>query len=153
MVSSLGSTTRRRDTLNAETDVETRIDCVFEPPLGMLILSGEFDVSARTDLSKSVRRLEQVRQLHVDAGGVTFVDCACLSVLEQARRDLARSRRELHVVRASESFLRIVTLAGYPGLDLAKPPLPAAVRTANLKPHGGWRLLAALVALLQRRRG
>lgn len=98
----------------------------FRPPEAVVHLDGELDIATRRQL---VLRFEDAwdrgcRSVAVDASAVTFIDCAPLRVLSDARRRFVAAGGSFVVLRPSACFTRVARLAGYPELTSGPSPAP-----------------------------
>jgi anti-anti-sigma factor len=90
-------------------------DAVFRAPQAWLTLRGEYDVASRDELR---RRFLDSRHLGcgeivVDASELTFIDCAALAAIAEARRECSESGGRVTVTGASTYLRLICWLAGY----------------------------------------
>lgn len=97
----------------------------------VITISGEIDITSRWAL-----RAEMLRALHppeprilLELSGVTFLDCAGLSALLEARRWAELRGGSLHLIAVSRPVHRVITLTGLQNAFL--PPWPADPRSAS----------------------
>lgn len=88
---------------------------VFQAPQAWLTLRGEYDVASRDELR---RRFLDSRhfgcgEILVDASQLTFIDCAALAVIAEARQGCSQSGGRVTVTGASTYLRLICWLAGY----------------------------------------
>ncbi len=91
---------------------------------------GEVDLKSAPHLRQQIRRAGQTAlEVIVDLEGATFMDCAGLAALLQARADLGPSR--LSVTPGPRQVQRLFELAGITGLHRVAPrPLTLGRRAA-----------------------
>ena len=96
----------------------------FAPDSVLLVLSGELDLATVAVLDDSLRRAESARRpvVLVDLAGVTFMDCAGLTVLLAAARRASETGGEVSVMRASASIRRLLELTA---VDQSLSVIPA----------------------------
>ncbi len=96
----------------------------------VLAVSGDLDVVSRDyfrQLIASVLDVRQPRTMTLNLAGVGFADCSSLSVLMQARQQLAARGGRLVIAGAQPAVRRIISLTGLDGwLDLREPQPDAA---------------------------
>ena len=74
---------------------------------------GELDVSTAGELAVAIERDSAgARELVIDLGGLTFIDCAGLRVFLYARGLANRNRFRLSLIRSSEGVQRLFRLTG-----------------------------------------
>lgn len=76
-------------------------------------VTGALDLPAAARLTRVLQDVDRdaCRRLHIDLAGVTFADCAGLSVLIAARRQYVGAPTQLRVGPVSPAVRRIVALA------------------------------------------
>lgn len=107
------------------------IDSFVDPPTAVLVACGELDLALRDDLRTRLVELgavEGATLLHLDLGGVTFIDCVCLRELDRARRAWDAAGRRFEMIAASAAVRRIAEYARYH--ELVGLPAPRVGRTA-----------------------
>jgi anti-sigma B factor antagonist len=87
----------------------------------VVAISGEIDVSCGEALGKALGRAMRRHGPHLmlDLSGVTFIDCAGLTILLRAHRRAERSNGSLRVVAASDRARQVIWLTGLQGLFYA----------------------------------
>ena len=92
---------------------------------GVLSVCGEVDLSTVEELRRLLRVLamDSSPTVAVDLAGVTFLSCAGLTPLVEARRQLGRRLQLRAVSPAAERLLRLTELTAYFGLGA--PPTAA----------------------------
>lgn len=85
---------------------------------GVLALHGDLDLASHADLSDRLYEAGRLSggTLRLDVGGVRFIDCGCLGLIDAARRCLQADGRRLDISGASPGFRRVSRLAGYDAL-------------------------------------
>lgn len=80
----------------------------------LLCVQGELDVSNRDSLREVIDGLLELspQALVLDLSGLSFADCASLSILVSAHQHLAEQRRELIVLDAQPPVRRLLALTG-----------------------------------------
>ena len=88
--------------------------CLLVEP-GVLSVCGEVDLSAAEELRRCLHVLarDASATIAVDLAGVTFISCAGLAPLVEARRHLGRRLRLSATSPAVDRLLRLTGLAGY----------------------------------------
>ena len=83
--------------------------------LTLVALSGEVDMSAEDRLADvllaELGRADTV-ELRIDLGGVTFLDSSAINVLVRVFNAAREAGRELHLVRARRSPLKVLEMTG-----------------------------------------
>ena len=85
-----------------------------DPHDNVMTVAGELDVTSAPKLADALRRLEhsQHKDLSLDCAGISFCDCAGLSVLITAARRRRAAGGWLRLVNPSAALRRISGLAG-----------------------------------------
>ena len=91
------------------------------PPHALIRLSGEIDLADRADLETALARLtrETVDLVDVSLGTISYIDGACLRVIDRARRRLVAAGVRVEIIDRSAYVVRICDRAGYAELGLA----------------------------------
>jgi len=76
-----------------------------------IVLEGKVDDAAVVQLQESIGA-STATAVVVDAGGVTFIDSACVDALLDAKDQLEAAGRELRVVRRTPMFNKLLDMAG-----------------------------------------
>jgi anti-sigma B factor antagonist len=87
----------------------------LSPTTAVLTVAGELDLSTRTQLRRRLDELVLLQRdcLQIDVGRVTFIDCCCLRVVDQARRRQIECGARFEIAAASRCFAWVASLAGY----------------------------------------
>jgi anti-anti-sigma factor len=87
----------------------------YDPPVGIMKISGELDLMSRGRLAWRLVDLEALdcRTLRLDVGQVTFIDAACLRLIDEARHRVTSRGGRLELTSASLCFALVSRLAGY----------------------------------------
>ena len=87
------------------------------PPSALIRVAGEIDLSTAPQLRVAVAQVvdDGCRDIAVDLGGVSFMDCAGVNALLWCRKHVGAAAGRLRLEQVSPSAGRILTLAG---LDL-----------------------------------
>jgi anti-anti-sigma factor len=87
----------------------------LEPPAARLRVAGDLDLAGCEGLRRSLADLAAAvaGTVTLDLSGVTFIDCTCLRVLDEFRRQLEEQGRQLVIEGASPRFDVVCRLAQY----------------------------------------
>jgi anti-anti-sigma factor len=101
----------------------------YDPPLGVMKISGELDLMSRGQLAWRLVHLDAVdcRTFRLDLGQVTFIDAACLRLIDEARRRVIGRGGTFELTSASRCFALVSGLAGYRDLAAQAERLTADV--------------------------
>ena len=83
--------------------------------LTLVALSGEVDMSAEdrlADVLLAELGRADTTELRIDLGGVTFLDSSAINVLVRVFNAAREAGRELHLVRARRSPLKVLEMTG-----------------------------------------
>lgn len=96
-------------------EMHAYISVSYDPPVGTMKVSGELDLMSRDGLAWRLVDLEALdcRTLRLDVGQVTFIDAACLRLIDEARRRVTSRGGRLELTSASPCFALVSRLAGY----------------------------------------
>ena len=86
----------------------------YTPPLAVLRLKGEFDLSTVKAMGWAIEEALEQRCILVgiDLSGVSFIDCSGIGGLVEAMNRLSGSSAQLCVHRVSPQVLRMMKLTG-----------------------------------------
>ena len=97
-----------------ERAVDFRVDASFTPPLAVLKVRGELDLSTAPTLSWSVAQAVEGRcgLVLLDLGDVSFVDCSGIGALVEAAHLMDAASAHLSVNRVSPQVARMLEITG-----------------------------------------
>ena len=94
--------------------------------VAVLRVAGEIDLASAPDLADALRAfgMDSPQTVHLDFGGVTFLDSSGISVLVESRRRLDEAGGGLVLHRVSPAILRVLQISGVDGLFSLDPAAP-----------------------------
>lgn len=95
--------------VGVEPDSGVSVSVRFEPPVHVVALAGELDLTSRSVVHEACSSPDLV-QVVVDLSGLTFMDCAGYRALAAARADLERRGGELVLTDAVGGPRRLLAL-------------------------------------------
>ncbi len=96
--------------MSAPLDLDVSAD--GDPDTATVRAAGEIELAASSVLLKRLEEaLDRARHLHLDLGGVTFIDSTGLSVLLQVKVHAERRGGSMRIVESSEAVNHLIDVA------------------------------------------